>query len=267
MENLKISVITASYNMGHYIEQCFQGVIFQNYHNFEHIVIDGGSTDETITLLKKYEHIKWISESDNGLSNAFNKGLQIATGDIIGWCSADDYYLPGTFHLVNKLMYEDSSIDVLYGDYRQIDAYGIPQCIRREIDFDIFVLKYLHMNYIAPPAAFWKKKINDAGLLFDETLHFSMDYDFWIKVSQAGYRFSHAPVLFTDFRKHCNAKSSNPQQKNEHELIVVNNSRLLKNVPLGIRLKIRFMLLTCARMKRTFLRAVRGHYFEQWWRS
>jgi glycosyltransferase involved in cell wall biosynthesis len=268
MDYLKISIITPSYNMGQYIEQCIQSILFQNYTNYEHIVIDGGSLDQTTSILKKYkEHVKWISEKDNGISDAFNKGLRIATGDIIGWCSADDYYLPGTFKYVNKIMLGDSSIDILYGDYREVDAQGYSQCIRREINFDLFILKYLHINYIAPPATFWKKTIHESGIMFDEKYDYSMDYDFWIKVAREGYRFKHIPVLLTDFRKHSNAKSANYRQKNEHESIVGRYNQIHNNLPVWINKSMRYIFMLIARLKRTIIRTIRGHYFEQWWRG
>ena len=131
MNDLKISIITPSLNMGRFLEQSIQGVLYQNYSNWEHIVIDGGSQDETLAILKKYPHLKWISEPDRGLSDALNKGIRMATGDIIGWCCADDYYLPGAFKVCIDSFQNDPTLMFLYGDYRRIDADGIPFRIRR----------------------------------------------------------------------------------------------------------------------------------------
>ncbi len=107
----KISIVTPSYNSAEFIEDCIQSVLKQNYPNFEHIIIDGGSTDGTVEILKKYPHLKWISEPDEGQSDALNKGFKKAEGDIIGWLNSDDVYLPGTFNKVADILSNDK-IDI-----------------------------------------------------------------------------------------------------------------------------------------------------------
>ena len=115
MKYPRISIVTVSLNQGNYIEDAIQSVLKQNYKNFEHIIIDGISTDNTIEILKKYKHLKWISEKDEGQSDALNKGFKRCTGDIIGWLNSDDYYLEDTFNVVkNKLL--NPSMDAVYGN-------------------------------------------------------------------------------------------------------------------------------------------------------
>ena len=97
---LKISVITPSLNSGKYIERAIQSVLEQSYANFEHIVVDGLSSDNTVEILKRYPHIKWISEKDNGQSRAMNKGFAMATGDVIVYLNTDDYFYPEVFSTV-----------------------------------------------------------------------------------------------------------------------------------------------------------------------
>lgn len=96
-ENLKISIVTPSYNQGQFIEQTIKSVLNQDYKNYEHIIIDGGSTDNTIDILKKYKHLIWISEKDAGQSNAINKGFSMAKGEIFAWLNSDDYYEENIF--------------------------------------------------------------------------------------------------------------------------------------------------------------------------
>jgi glycosyltransferase involved in cell wall biosynthesis len=259
----KISILTPSLNMGRYLQHCIRGVLWQEYPNFEHIVIDGGSSDETIGILKQYSHLRWVSEPDRGLSHALNKGIQMATGDIVGWCNVDDYYFPGAFKVAVKNLQLDPSIMVLYGDYREIDAQGFPIRIRREVDFDLFVLKYLHVDYIPAPAAFWRKSIHNDGFWFKEDLEYAMDYDLCLRLALAGYRFKHIPVILCDFRRHADAKSANPMQAIEHEKILRARIPLFQRFPPVLSESLRFLLLLCARTKRIFVRAVRGHYFEQ----
>jgi glycosyltransferase involved in cell wall biosynthesis len=267
MKYLKLSIITPSLNMGRYLENCIRGVLWQDYPAVEHLVIDGGSKDETIGILEKYQHLKWISEPDKGLSDALNKGTRLATGDVIGWCCADDYYLPGAFKVAMRYLEENPSIMVIYGDYRNVNAEGVPLRIKREINYDLFILKYLHNNYIATPAAFWRRILHEKGFWFNEGLHFGMDTDFLLRVALAGYRFHHIPTLLADFRIHSKTKSSNQKQQLEHEWIIREHSPLLRNSPRQIASMLRMMLLLFARTKRTLIRAARGHYIEQYFRS
>ena len=94
----RISVVTPTYNQGKYIRDTIESVLKQNYENFEHIVIDGGSTDETVSILKSYPHLHWVSERDRGQTHALNKGFRKATGEIIAWINSDDWYADGVFH-------------------------------------------------------------------------------------------------------------------------------------------------------------------------
>jgi len=123
-QKLKFSVITPSFNQGEYIEQTIQSVLDQDYANFEHFVIDGGSTDQTISILNKYPHIQWISEKDKGQSDALNKGFKMAKGDIIAWINSDDWYETGAFKAVAKFFIQNPDKDIVMGDCNLIDDKG-----------------------------------------------------------------------------------------------------------------------------------------------
>ena len=97
---MKISILTPSYNSGKYIERAIESVVDQGYDNWEHIIVDGGSTDGTAVILKKYPHLKWISEPDKGQSDAMNKAFEMSNGDIIGYLNADDWYELSIFSLI-----------------------------------------------------------------------------------------------------------------------------------------------------------------------
>ena len=113
----KITIITPSFNQGQYIEQTIRSVLLQSYTNLEYIVIDGGSTDNTIEIIEKYSDFitYWVSEKDNGQSHAINKGLKQATGDVFNWLNSDDYYLPNALLTVGKYFAQNNQLEVLCG--------------------------------------------------------------------------------------------------------------------------------------------------------
>jgi glycosyltransferase involved in cell wall biosynthesis len=185
MNTPKISIITPSFNQGKYIEECIQSVLNQNYDYFEHIVVDGGSTDNTVMILKKYPHLKWISEPDNGQSDALNKALKISTGDIIGWMNTDDYYCENIFQTVVSY-FVNKKIQWIVGQ-----NYIKYELIQKTIPANSNITTYQSLmrgddDVMRTQAAFFKKDLLEKIGGFDATLHFVMDYDAWIKMSKIG---------------------------------------------------------------------------------
>lgn len=185
---LNISVITPSFNQGQFIEQTIQSVLNQNYPNLEYIVMDGGSTDNTLSILKKYENkLKWFSEKDKGQSEAINKGLKMATGDVVTWLNSDDYYLPHALKKVVEEFEENKEAQWVTGDYKIVDEKGkqiqsfIPWykgLLRKHTTFNMLSFA----NFIIQPSTFWKKDImKDVGYLKEE-YHLCMDYDLWLRI-------------------------------------------------------------------------------------
>ncbi len=267
---LKISIVTPSLNQATFIEEALKSVILQEYPTYEHIVIDGGSSDNTLDILDKYsavsKNLKWISEPDNGQSDAINKGFRMATGDIIGWLNADDRYLPGCFKKVAETFMKNPDIDIIYGDYRFIDEKGRVFKLRKEIDFDMFILKYLHVLYIPSTATFFRRRIIDKGNFLRVDLHYAMDYEFFLRLALKKYRFFHLPEYLADFRWHPDSKSSRAAKKQrlERETVLVELDplmRKLKETPL--RTPVRLFLLLLARTKRTWLKFLKGSYWEK----
>lgn len=268
MEHLKISVVTPSLNQGIYIEECIKSVLSQNYPDIEHIIIDGGSTDQTIEILKKYPHLVWVSEPDNGQSDALNKGFRLAKGEIIGWLNADDRYLQDCFKKIAEFMEQHLDADIVYGDYRFIDEKGKVIQIRKELDFDLFMLKYLHVLYIPSTATFFRRKVFDQGNFLREDFHYAMDYEFFLRLALKGFKFYHLPELLADFRWHPMNKSSlaTEKQKKEQERALERLDPLMQKLekyPL-LRKAIRKSLMLLARGKRYLLKGIKGYYFTQW---
>ena len=180
----KISVITPSLNSGKYIEEAIQSVLAQNYPNFEHIVMDGGSTDGTIKILKKYKHLKWDSEPDRGQSHAMNKGFCMATGEIIVYLNSDDFFEPNAFHTVVKYLSKKKGIYIVVGECNVIMNDG--EIIRnKNIKLSFYeILQWWRYSFpINPCSYFYYRELQEKVGLFDETNHYSMDYDFMLRVS------------------------------------------------------------------------------------
>ncbi|MDV3001970.1 MAG: hypothetical protein N5P05_003576 [Chroococcopsis gigantea SAG 12.99] len=266
MDNLKISIITASYNQGQYIEEAINSIISQNYPDFEHIIFDNCSTDNTVEILKKYPHIIWKSEPDSGQSDALNKGFKMATGDLIGWLNADDKYLPHCFKTVSEYYKNHSTFDILYGDYRWINEKNEVRQNRKELDFDVFILKYLHVLYIPTTATFFVKKVFSDGNFLDRSLKYAMDYDFFLRLSLKNYKFSHIPHYLADFRWHDDSKSSqySVAQAQEQYTSLLKHDEFLKKLPGPTCDLVRYFLMYLARGKRYYLKFSQGYYRQQW---
>jgi glycosyltransferase involved in cell wall biosynthesis len=195
-----ISVITPSLNQGVFIEDAILSVARQNYPNFEHIVVDGGSTDETLATLRRYPHLRWISEPDRGQSDAINKGFQMAGGDLVVWLNADDYYLPGAFAAIGRFAEANPSADVIYGDCVFVDRWGRLVRYKTEHGFDRLVLLY-YGCYI-DSTAFLARRLVKEGLLLDISYRACMDYEYFVHLANAGKTFAYLNRPLTAFRWH-----------------------------------------------------------------
>ena len=193
-----ISIVTPSYNQGDYIEETILSVKNQDYPNFEHIIIDGGSTDNTVEILKKYHHLKWISELDKGQSDAINKGFRRVNGEIIGWLNSDDLYEPHTLQKVAKIFNENPDYDLIYSDCYIIDAESNKINLMKSHDMDTNILLD-STNLVCQPTAFFKKNVFDIGML-DVNLQYCMDYDFWIRVAKKHNMKYIRNEIFASFR-------------------------------------------------------------------
>ncbi len=268
----KISIVTPSYNQASFIEEALQSVKDQNYPSLEHIVIDGASTDRTVPILQEYsqrpdwQHLRWVSEPDQGQSDALNKGFRMAEGLIIGWLNSDDRYRPLCFEKIVKALGTFPDADIVYGDYSYMDEVGRVSRIRREIEFSRFVLAYHHMLCIPTTSTFFRRRIFEEGNWIDTRYHYAMDYEFFLRLANAGYRFQHIPHLLADFRWHFESKSSSQSTKfvTEHDEIARMYSPILRRMPSGIPLAlVRKGARLLAAGRRYSEKLLRGYYFER----
>jgi glycosyltransferase involved in cell wall biosynthesis len=270
----KISIVSSSYNQAKFLKACLSSVKEQNYPQMEHIVIDGGSTDGSVELLREFSsrpgwsHLRWISEPDRGQSDALNKGFRMATGNIIGWLNSDDLYLPGSFQKIARDFQEQEQADLIYGDYLMIDEQERLVQTRREVSFSRFILRHTHVNFVQSSCAvFFSKKILDDGQYIDESYDFAMDYEYFVRLAGAGYRFHHLPSLLGVFRLHGQSKTGSQAKRQfmEHERVRRQNHGLPLEGKIPSAWRIRLGLLRCcANGLRWGEKALRGYYFKQW---
>ena len=208
----KISIVTPSYNQGAYFEKTILSVLNQEYPNIEYIVIDGGSTDNSLDTIKKYEkHLKyWVSEQDHGQSNAINKGFSHATGDLLTWLSSDDYYMPGALWTFATMAMAHPETSAFVGAGRIIDETGNiiyykepPQHITIET-----LYRWLNGGDFMQPSSIFRRTAWERVGPLDETVHIALDVDLWLRMAKAGCRFVSSDSLLSTALSHKNAKTT-----------------------------------------------------------
>jgi glycosyltransferase involved in cell wall biosynthesis len=179
---LKFSIITPSFNSEKYIKDTIESVLSQDYANFEHIIIDGGSLDKTVDIISKYSHIKWISEKDNGPAEAINKGFKIATGDIITWLNTDDFFEKNIFRKINNYFEKDSTLRILIGNITFINTDKNIICKNTTFHYNKEFLVKKCADVVRQPSTFFKKDLLDEIGYLDESLKLVFDYDLFIRM-------------------------------------------------------------------------------------
>jgi len=196
-----LSVITPSYNSAEFIEDALFSVARQQGVAVEHIVVDGASRDNTVAILKRHPGVQWISERDNGQSDAINKGFLRATGDLVGWLNADDYYLPGGLEAIARTGHASPEADVIYGDCVFVDRAGRMLRSKVEHDFDSSVLMYFGC-YIPSTSTFFRRRVLESEFLLDCDYRVCMDFEYFARLAHAGFRFRYVPRVIAAFRWH-----------------------------------------------------------------
>jgi len=205
MELTKISIVTPSFNQGKFIEEAILSVLNQGYNNFEHIIVDNCSFDDTLEIIKRYPHVRLISEPDEGQSDALNKGFKLATGDIIGWLNADDFYHPGVFYTIHQTFLQHK-VDAVYADVSFVNEHG--DHVRYLKSHRPLKWLSLFYTFIQSTSFFFRREIIDNNHLLDKALHYKMDKDFFAKLLYSGYRFKYLNECFASFRWHDSNKSN-----------------------------------------------------------
>jgi len=202
----KITVVTPSFNQGQFLEETIRSVLDQNYPNLEYMVIDGGSTDQSIDIIRRYERrlSYWESEKDRGQVHAINKGLARATGDLFAFINSDDLYLPGAFATVEKFFVEHPEAEWVCGDTEMFGEGHQTEVVSAVVPKS--AAHCLAWSYRAPqPGHFWRRELLDAG--FDEAWRYDFDHDLYVRLLLAGHECKHIPVTLARYRLHVASKT------------------------------------------------------------
>jgi glycosyltransferase involved in cell wall biosynthesis len=228
----KISVITPSYNQGQFIEETIKSVIEQNYPNLEYIIIDGGSTDNSVSIIKKYAKkypkiIRWVSEKDRGQSDAINKGLRMSTGEILCYLNSDDCFTKKTLFKVAEFFRKNPHAEWLTGDYKIVNdkgkemhsSIGLYKKLWRKFPYKFTLLL---TNYINQPSTFWKRKVYEKVGEFEVKYRYNMDFDYWIRIFNAGFRLYVLEEKLSEFRIHRGSINSDYYREQfDHMLLLI----------------------------------------------
>ena len=218
----KFSIVTPSLNQCAYIEETIRSVISQEGDfEIEYLIMDGGSTDGSVEIIRRYAELvgdgafgircrgvtlHWRSEKDSGQSDAINSGLRSATGEYAAYINSDDVYLPGAFAVVARSFRQYTDAAILYGDGDVIDQNGVLQWEWLSRPYNHRVMTTYHFlwndftNYIMQQSTFWRTSVHQRLGLFDETFHFAMDVEYWIRAGAEGLKLVHIPSKLAGFR-------------------------------------------------------------------
>lgn len=216
----KISIITPSFNQGQFIEETIRSVLLQGYPNLEYIIIDGKSTDNSVEIIRKYEKwlTYWVSESDGGQSNAINKGLVRANGELVAWLNSDDTYYPGALQTIAVAFSKRPDIGLFYGACDLVDEKGL-RIRTKGGPWDY--ARLLRRCYIGQPATFINKKLLGSMIYLDESLWQSLDWELWIRLGllTSGH-FISVPLATARMWEGCKTFKSVSRHNNEHSLVL-----------------------------------------------
>lgn len=202
-----VSVVTPSFNQARFLEATIQSVLSQDYPRIEYIIVDGGSTDASVDIIKKYAPrlTWWTSEKDNGQTDAINKGLEHASGSILAWLNSDDTYEPGAVSAAVRSLSENPDCGLIYGGANYIDEAGrvIGKFPSAQTDYRRLRRGYVH---IPQQASFFRADLWRLLGPLDTSFYFAMDYDLWVRIA-ARARVKYVAQTWASFRLHTAAKT------------------------------------------------------------
>lgn len=216
---MKLTIVTPSYNQGKYIKRTIDSVLSQDIDDMEYIIVDGGSTDDTIDIIKSYgTQIVWKSEKDKGQTDAVNKGIRQATGDIIGWLNSDDIYFPHALKKVMQVFNDNPDVNVVYGNAQHIaedDSY-IEDYYTEPYNYE----RLKSICYICQPSVFFRKSVVDKYGYLDDTLNYCMDYEYWLRIGK-GEEFYYLEEMLAGSRLYNDNKTLGCRRQVHEEMLTM----------------------------------------------
>ena len=217
--NPLVSIVTPSFNQGRFIQETIESVLSQDYSPVEYLVIDGGSTDETLDILKQYgSRFFWLSEKDSGQSNAINKGWNRASGEILAWLNSDDIYLPGAISKAVGFLQDHPEFGAVYGEGYHIREDG--KIIERYPTEPFNQQRLVETCYICQPTVFIRKGVLQKIGFLDEGLRYSMDYDLWFRIARQ-HDFGYLPEYLACTRFYGETKTLGQRVQVHKEILEV----------------------------------------------
>lgn len=203
---MKFSIVTPSFNQCEFLERTLKSVANQSGVDFEHVVFDGGSTDDSVKILSTFGNgIRWVSEKDRGQTDAVNKGIRATTGEVIGWLNSDDIYYPNALKIVEAFFLENPLVDVVYGMADHIDKLDVPF---EEYPTEEWDLARLRNNcFICQPALFFRRRLIEKIGYLNENLNYCMDYEYWLRLGIAGARVQYLKCKLAGSRMYSDNKT------------------------------------------------------------
>ena len=252
----KISLVTCSFQQGRYLETTLRSVFEQGYADLEYLVIDGGSTDESVATLRRYEQqlAYWVSEPDRGQTDALIKGFHRSSGEVMGWLCSDDLLLPGALQAVGEFFARHPQVQAVYGDSLWVDGNGRLLRAKKEIPFNRFVFLYDH-NYIPQPSMFWRRSLYQAVGGLDAGFDLAMDGDLWERFS-IRTAIAHLPRYLSCMRFYPEQKTRNLRPQARREDATIRHRRALHRQTEAVYPALHLL----ARITRVLMKAVCGGY-------
>jgi glycosyltransferase involved in cell wall biosynthesis len=203
---MKVSIVTPSYNQGQFIERTLQSVAAQDGAEIEHVVFDGGSSDNTVAVLEAFSStVRWVSKKDKGQTDAVNQGICATDGEVIGWLNSDDIYYPGAVARVVAFFEQNPDVDVVYGlaDHIDLDDHAFENYPTESWNLE----RLKETCFICQPALFLRRRVIAQHGLLDESLNYCMDYAYWLRLGKAGVRFALLPAKLAGSRLYADNKT------------------------------------------------------------